>query len=71
MENIYQGQESREEIRKIVKTYRLAFPCPHCQEEINDTHFSKEAAIFQFINERIQEIVEEQFTSRGQVYRQK
>lgn len=71
MEKIqFSGSEEQEEIKKILKTYRLAFPCPHCQIEINDYHFSKEQRIFQFINEKIREVVEEQFNSRGKVYRQ-
>ncbi|CAG8724198.1 5055_t:CDS:1 [Racocetra fulgida] len=70
MPNSYPSQEIQEEIKRVIKAYRLSFPCPHCQEEINDNHFSKEQRIFQFISEKVRELVEEQFNLRGQTYRQ-
>jgi hypothetical protein len=52
----------QEEIRKAIreKLTCFTFPCPHCQESINDEHFGKEQRAFGYINEIVRKVLEEQ-----------
>lgn len=47
------------EINQIRKIYKMGFPCPHCEKEINDDHFSKEQKVFKLIDEKIKEVIEQ------------
>jgi hypothetical protein len=59
-----------EVISKIVRKYRLAFNCPHCQREINETHFGEKEKAFQLIKEEVRKIADEEFDSRKTLYSQ-
>ena len=70
MEENTKGLELQEEINKIVSEYRLAFDCPHCHKEINETHFSEKEKTFQLINEKVRKIAEVEVNSRKFLYEQ-
>jgi hypothetical protein len=59
-----------EEISKIAREYRLAFDCPHCHEQINETHFGEKEKAFQLIKEKVRKIVDEEFNSQKALYSQ-
>lgn len=61
----------QEEIRKAIreKLTSFTFPCPHCQESINDEHFSKEQRAFGYINEIVRKVLEEQIIPQWNRYR--
>lgn len=61
---------TQEEINQIKKIYKLDFPCPHCQEKINDDHFSKDQRVFQLIDERLREITEKHLSIQKNIIRQ-
>jgi len=69
MQNLEQSQQIKrnEVINEIVKLYKLTFPCPHCQKEINDNHFDQATKI---INEQIRIIVEKHFLFQETSYQQ-
>src|SRR5438105_8673496 len=70
MEESTKDLELQEEINKIAREYRLAFDCPHCHKEINETHFSEKEKTFQLINEKVRKIAEVEVNSRKFLYEQ-
>ena len=70
MEESTKDLELQEEINKIAREYRIAFDCPHCHKEINETHFSEKEKTFQLIKEKVRQIAEEEFNSQKSLYNQ-
>jgi hypothetical protein len=58
------------EVEQIRKIYKLDFPCPHCKENINDDHFSKDQRVLQLIDEKLREITERHLNFRKNIIRQ-
>src|SRR6266550_1830106 len=48
----------QEEIGKILD--KIAFNCPHCYKEINETHLDEKGRYFQHIKEKIRKATEEE-----------
>ncbi|RHZ36607.1 DUF2130 domain-containing protein [endosymbiont GvMRE of Glomus versiforme] len=71
LENLNEAPINQVNIKQIIKNYKLTFPCPHCEKEINDEHFSKEHRAFNYISEQIRELVEKYFLSQENEYRKK
>jgi len=63
LENIKsQSQEEKIEINKILD--KIAFNCPHCYKEINETHLDEKGRYFQSIKEKIRKTTEEVLNSQ-------
>lgn len=63
LENIkLQPQEEEIEISKILD--KIAFNCPHCHKEINETHLDEKGRYFQSIKEKIRKTTEEMLNSQ-------
>ena len=69
LENINKEPISQSEIEQVIRSYKLAFLCPHCDKEINDNHFNEGQKSFQYLNEHIRSIIEKQFTLKEYDYR--
>ncbi|KLL02474.1 MAG: hypothetical protein MRERC_1c064 [Mycoplasmataceae bacterium RC_NB112A] len=65
------NQISKEKKEQIIRNYKFIFPCPHCEKEINDNHFSQNQRVFHYINENIRQIVENHFSFQEEYYHQK
>ena len=71
------NQESKEistnklNFKQIIPDYRLVFPCPHCGQEINDSHFSQEKKAFNYLNEQAKELIEKHFLAQESQYQKK
>jgi Uncharacterized protein conserved in bacteria (DUF2130) len=51
-----QEEELSKEIGRILD--KIAFNCPHCHKEINETHLDEKGRYFQYIKERIRKVTE-------------
>ncbi|RHZ37124.1 DUF2130 domain-containing protein [endosymbiont GvMRE of Glomus versiforme] len=71
LENLNEVSLSQNNIKQIIKNYKLVFPCPHCEKEINDDHFNKEHRVISYISERVRELMEKHFLSQENEYRKK
>jgi len=53
VENIEIKSQPQEEIEISTITDKIAFNCPHCYKEINETHLDEKGRYFQSIKEKI------------------
>src|SRR5690349_3275785 len=51
--------------------HQIIFPCPHCYQEINDSHFSQGAKSFNHLKIKIKEMIEDHFSQEEDKYQQK
>lgn len=57
--NIRKTELQEEEINQKVLD-KIAFNCPHCHKEINETHLDEKGKYFQYIKEKIRKATEEE-----------
>ena len=60
--------QPQEEISKIVLD-KIAFSCPHCNKEINETHLDEKGRYFQSIKEKIRKVAEEEVNYQKAIQR--
>ncbi len=60
--------QPQEEVSKIVLD-KIAFDCPHCFKEINETHLDEKGRYFQSVKEKIRRVVEEEVNYQKDIQR--
>lgn len=69
MQESEKNLEFQEEINKVIRGYELKFDCPHCHEEINESHFGEREKAFQLIKEKVRKIAEEELNFQKTLYK--